>query len=54
MDAIPHMVNSTLRRMEKDRILHLSDIVDKYARGLLNQLPDDQFTGIDVILKLGQ
>ena len=64
-DAIPNMSKSTLRRMEKDRLLHLSDIVDEtggyrrwklpeYARELLDQLPDDPPTGTDVILWPGQ
>ena len=64
-DAIPNMAKSARRRMEKDRLLHLSDIVEKtggyrrwklpkYARKLLDQTPDDQPTGTDVILWPGQ
>ena len=64
-EAIPNISKTMLRRLEKDRLLHISDIVDDisgfrrwaiptYARRLLGELAADPPTGDDVLLWPGQ
>ena len=64
-EALPDTSRSILRPLEKDRLLHISDIVDdrsgyrrwtlpRYAQELLDGLPGDPLTGDDFILWPGQ
>ena len=64
-EAMPNISKTILRRLKKDRLLHISDIVDKisgfrrwaipsYACEVLGELADDPPTGDDFILWPGQ